>query len=553
MKALVFAPGDCTEAELVEFETLVASGGAVETKGLAGRIRQAFRLLFMRDANGQLAGVGALKFPATSYREKVHQSAELPFSLDEKCLELGWLVVAPAFRGQLLSRSITRKLIQHSGKATVFATVRADASALQSILLKNGFQRAGCDFFNHNSDHKLVFYIRQDQPSAPRILIVSFDRKRTGIARLPRALQDAGFEVGIACFKDSHLAVTRFRDQFFPWNSKFYGGSLLRQLRKFIHIWTPDLLIPGDETTVLFLTQVFKKINQSLDPLAQLLKHSLGNPAALLEATSKRLTFEKARQLKIRAPQTAAVENEAALHSFIQQSGFPVMLKRSFSWGGNDSALCRNESETTAIWKKWYRKPGWKRRFYAWRNAIRGRELSRKWLPTDETIIASEYISGQTAMCMTVAFEGQLLAALTAVTERTFPRELSPSSVVRFVQNPEMRRIAEKMIATWKLSGFIGFDFILQPDGSTYLLECNPRPIPISHLGTQVGEDLCRALFNELTGQPAAKSNHARDLLVAHFPQEKLRDANSHFLTEAFHDVPEYDSALFHRFSKLGS
>jgi len=88
---------------------------------------------------------------------------------------------------------------------------------------------------------------------------------------------------------------------------------------------------------------------------------------------------------------------------------------------------------------------------------------------------------------------------------------------VRFVYNPDMRRTAGALIEAWGLTGFIGFDFIVDSQESAWLIECNPRPVSISHMGARVGEDLCRALHRQLTGQPPLAMRQNRDLIVAHF------------------------------------
>ena len=56
----IFLPSDCTEQALADFEKLVIEGGSVNPQGLAQRIRNASRLLFLRASDGQLVGVGAL-------------------------------------------------------------------------------------------------------------------------------------------------------------------------------------------------------------------------------------------------------------------------------------------------------------------------------------------------------------------------------------------------------------------------------------------------------------------------------------------------------------
>ncbi|HLP78006.1 MAG TPA: ATP-grasp domain-containing protein, partial [Candidatus Paceibacterota bacterium] len=175
-----------------------------------------------------------------------------------------------------------------------------------------------------------------------------------------------------------------------------------------------------------------------------------------------------------------------------------------------------------------------------------GHALSRKWLQVDGCITANQFIPGTPAMCLVVAVNGTVLAALTAVKERSFPEQTGPSSVVRFVPNAEMRRTAAELTSAWKLTGFIGYDFILDSDGAAWLIECNPRPTPIAHLGALAGEDLCAALFNHLTSRPPVPVAIRSGLVVAHFPQEMARDAASPFLTDGYHDVPEDDPELMH-------
>jgi hypothetical protein len=387
-------------------------------------------------------------------------------------------------------------------------------------------------------------------PVAPKILIAGLE-SWPGVARLPHALQDAGFEVGVVCFEDSCLAATRFRSRYFPWRPGCRrGGALLRRLKTIVDEWQPDFLVPADDPTVVFLARAFERLG-STDRLTSLLKFSLGNPAALLEAESKHGTFERAQRCGIRVPRTRAVASEAEMLVFAREIGFPFLLKQSFGWAGGGVAICRNESEATTIWKNWHRRPVWKRRFYAWRNCVRGRELSASWLPVDRLILASQFIFGKPAMCLLTAFEGRALAGLTASKEKSYPDDKGPSSVVRLLRHPEMRLAAETLTGVWGLSGFIGFDFILDSRGDAWLIECNPRPTPISHLGGRVGEDICMALHRQLAGLPSLPMQQKGTLVIAHFPYEALRDPASSYLTSAIHDVPWDDSGLLRRLSQV--
>ncbi|MDR3459929.1 MAG: ATP-grasp domain-containing protein [Verrucomicrobiae bacterium] len=385
-------------------------------------------------------------------------------------------------------------------------------------------------------------------PPRPKILVVALELFWVGIARLPKALQAAGFEVGVLCFKDSGLAATRFCDCRFFWPASRRGGALAGALQAVVQAWQPDFSVAGDELTAVFLSRVFEK-SHPRGELARLLKSSLGRPAALREATSKRLTMETARRLGIRVPASQWVQAEEEIFQFTRRSGFPVVLKKSFGWAGTQVAVCRDEAEAAAVFGGWSRQPPLRRRFRSWRKVLQGRELATRWLPADRTITVSQFIPGRLTMSQAAAFGGETLAIITAGKEHGSP-EAGPSSVVRFIHSQEMRRATEKMIGAWGLSGFIGFDFIQGADGFPWLIECNPRPTPIAHLGARVGEDVCRALYCRLTGELRPRLAQEAGLVVAHFPREQLRDPNSPYLTSAFHDVPVDDPDLLQKLSE---
>jgi predicted ATP-grasp superfamily ATP-dependent carboligase len=168
-------------------------------------------------------------------------------------------------------------------------------------------------------------------------------------------------------------------------------------------------------------------------------------------------------------------------------------------------------------------------------------------LPVDKTIIANQFIAGRPATSLASAFEGATLATVTAKNVECFPNELGPSSVVRFIHNQEMRRASEKLIGAWGLTGLIGFDFVIDSAGAAWLIECNPRPTPISHLGALVGEDICRALYCRIAGQSLPRLAQEDGLVVARFPTEQLRDPGSPHLTTGLHDVPWDDPGLLEK------
>ena len=388
--------------------------------------------------------------------------------------------------------------------------------------------------------------------SRPKILLLALESNWQGAARLPRALQEAGFVVGVACRAKAHVAHTRFRDHFFLLPQKDHGGGLLAGIRTIVKAWPPDLILPLDDWAALYLARIHEHLasGENPDELAGLLRHSLGNPAGVYEAASKRRTLEIAHGLGLRVPASRPVEAVADVLEFSRTHGFPVVLKRSFDSGGNGVFICHSEAEVVTVMAWLQRKQTLRERLSLWREEFRGRKMERHWLPTDQSLTVSQFIPGQCAMVLAAAMGGRMLAALTAVKVQSFPDGNGPSSVVRFVRVEEMRRAAETLLRHWGLTGLIGFDFMLDAAGQAWLIECNPRPTPISHLGARAGEDLCAALRAGLAGSPMPPAAPENDLVVAHYPAESWRDPQSPYLTSAFHDVPVDDPGLVAAFKQ---
>jgi hypothetical protein len=81
--------------------------------------------------------------------------------------------------------------------------------------------------------------------------------------------------------------------------------------------------------------------------------------------------------------------------------------------------------------------------------------------------------------------------------------------------------------------------------GHAYLIEINPRATQVGHLTLGPGRDLPAALFAAVTGKPIQPAPKVTDKdTIAIFPSEWVRDPNSAYLTEGYHDVPWSQPAL---------
>jgi GNAT superfamily N-acetyltransferase len=155
----IFSPSECTADALADFEKLVVEGAAVDPQGLTQRIRNAFRLLFLRTSDGQLVGVGALKRPRPGYRNKVFTNAQATAAPDEYPVELGWVVVVKTHQGRGLSTRIVGELLPFAKNENIFATTRADERVMR-YASDHGFEMNGKPYpSGHGYD--LLLYLRE--------------------------------------------------------------------------------------------------------------------------------------------------------------------------------------------------------------------------------------------------------------------------------------------------------------------------------------------------------------------------------------------------------
>jgi len=157
--SFILSPSDCSPQAVAEFENLVTKYGTVDPEGLTQRIRHASRLLLLRESNGQLVVVGALKRPQFGYRSKVFAKARATAPPDEYCVELGCVAVAKSHQGRGLSRRIIAQLISLAENENLFATTRADARAMR-FAADHGFEPAGKPYPSDRG-YDLVLYLRK--------------------------------------------------------------------------------------------------------------------------------------------------------------------------------------------------------------------------------------------------------------------------------------------------------------------------------------------------------------------------------------------------------
>ncbi len=375
------------------------------------------------------------------------------------------------------------------------------------------------------------------------ILMIAFESGRWGPSRLPKALSQAGFQVAALCPSDNALAQTRFLDRHFPLPDVRSSRSFERRLVQAMREWRPDLIVPADERTVACLHALVRRTGSGgHSRLTQgerdTVVASLGDPTQLDAMLLKSRTQALARQIGVLVPEGMSVASSDAAIEAAERIGFPVYVKESFGWAGQGVSLCQDRAAVATAMTA--TKPAG---FRMLRKGLK-RLLHRDWYPTDTEIGVQRAIEGTPAMFCAVAVSGRMLAGFAGVAQQT-TSTTGPSSVVWIGADAAMAKASAAMIEALGATGFIGFDFMIETGtGAAYLLECNPRPIQVCHLGPRVGVDLCHALADGMRGDTASPGLAAGSETIALFPQEWQRDPESIGHSDMALDIPWDDPPL---------
>ncbi len=249
--------------------------------------------------------------------------------------------------------------------------------------------------------------------------------------------------------------------------------------------------------------------------------------------------MEIARQETIRVPKTAVLADIGDLETWISKMGLPVVLKADGSSSGEGVKIVYSLPEARRAFKGLQTPPHWIR--VAKRTLINRdmRWIRQAFEHRRSVVNAQEFISGRDATSLVACWKGEVLATLHfEVVNKQYAN--GPASVLRLIENAEITVAVEKLVRRLDLSGFHGFDFLLENDTEApYLIEMNPRTTQVGHLALGPGHDLPAALSAAVSGKPIPETQKVTEnRTIALFPQEWLRNPQSTFLTSAYHDIP---------------
>jgi thioesterase domain-containing protein len=297
-------------------------------------------------------------------------------------------------------------------------------------------------------------------------------------ARLAHALSEAGFTVSTCRPKghpldlvDSLATVARFR-RLWP----------LRSIAQAIRAANPDLVICDDEPSLALLRRLHARVRTSDPEMARLLARSLGKVEDWPSLTSRAGLAAEAHALEVATPITCGVGGVAeVLNTWVAGRGLPIVLKTDGSWGGRGVAIVRDVEYLPRAWRRIAARPGLIR---ALKRAVSDRELNTMtaWVRRQRPVVnAQQFCAGQEAIVTVASVDGEVRAMVCLeVVQTSEPR--GPAVAVRIIDHPQMAETARKLIRRFGLTGFSGFDFLIDNSGVAQLLEMNSRVTPTAHL-----------------------------------------------------------------------
>jgi len=370
-----------------------------------------------------------------------------------------------------------------------------------------------------------------------KILLITTSRWASA-ARLAMALADVGCHVETLCPRNHPMRKTSIVRRHMLFHPLLPLGSIKRAIRRS----NPDFVISCDELTVLYLHRLHA---QASPEIRALIERSLGDPAgySLTHHCNQLMTL--AQEEGVATPATAEVPTPASIPGLAARFGLPLILKADGTTGGQGVRILTETYGAEKLWSTLRAPIGPVRLLKRmlvdsdWNGVI-------PFLRREKRVVnAQSFVPGTEANMVVACWKGELLSALCfEVASVWYPR--GPSSVVRVVKNSAMEEAARKIVKRLNLSGFCGFDFILDEiTGAPLMIEMNARPTQLAHLSLGDGRDLITAWLSAANGTSmrARPAVTGKDL-IAIFPHELHRDPGSPELQNAYHDVPWSEPAL---------
>ncbi len=363
-------------------------------------------------------------------------------------------------------------------------------------------------------------------------------------ARLATALQRAGCRVSVVCPRNHCIETLHLVDT----TCRFNALRPVASLRAALLATRADLVIPCDDQAMRYLHRVHENVRRGGPEsswLLQTLEFSMGDPAGYAIAESRDAFMATIDQEGIAAPETKMIASVKEMHRWIEQFGLPAVLKADGTSGGEGVMIVQTPAEAERAFR--HLQAPVSTAVVAKRSLLDGnRTCVLPWLEQRRRVVSIQaFVAGPDANMAVAAFQGRILSSLSVEVLKT-ARAKGPATIVRVIENQQMHRAAEKVVARLGFTGLCGFDFMLDPKtGDACLIEMNARATQTCTVPLGAGRDAVAAIASTLTGRLELSAPlPMRGDTIALFPGAWQHDATDPLFERAYPDVPWDNAAL---------
>ena len=353
---------------------------------------------------------------------------------------------------------------------------------------------------------------------------------------MPRAFARAGFEVVLLTPRHSLAEKSRFVARIEHLEDNATPQMWLNAFVRVADEWAPRLVVPCDDLAFRLLAMLALTPPDELPSarrlkLAVLIRESLGEPAHYRESVDKLLLPAAAAALGVRMPPCAiAVTLDEAL-DFAASHGYPVVLKRSHSTGGDGVEICGSGEQLAHAFASLSNFTG-----LDCGDTVVGR------------VLVQAHIAGRVMGHTFLSWRGNVLTGYAGERMAIGPNDKGPNTVMRYHHDPQLYSEVAKLARGFGMTGIAAPEFVVEfGTGDAYLLEINRRLVGGAHRGSDFNVDHAAALHAALHGKTIptrASLDDGEEQMSVHFPQEWLRDPQSRWLRDYPVDLPWDDPGL---------
>jgi hypothetical protein len=265
---------------------------------------------------------------------------------------------------------------------------------------------------------------------------------------------------------------------------------------------------------------------------------SLGDPESFGIAERRSDLIGVARKLGISAPRMLQIATKQELAEGLSQVGLPAIMKVDGTWGGLGVELVHSAEQAATTFAKLSRPWSASRailRFLIDRDLFSLLSSLHRERPV---VNIQRFVSGRPANCTVACWGGEVLSYIGAEV-LSASSEFGASCAVRIIEHADMRRAATGLARQLGLSGFCGFDFVIDAADVAHLIEMNARATPLTHLALGSGRDPVAALSSLVldSASPARPPVTAGDI-ISFFPQALNLPPVGDIPRRSFYDVP---------------